>query len=200
MDAATECLFAAISWLFASLKTDPAEWLQALGSLVALYVAIRVPYRLEKSRQREANLQRELSARSLAIAIIEAMELLYEKLMTVRQQTNADGIPQTISYFDRANNALTDEVSVYLRVPKKLKERAEQLHLLGAAAEVTQRSVYFSAELEDVLDRYAWGAAGGHDQTEEFRQEANRLLERAFSDTERAVEMLRELLQKPVAK
>lgn len=104
-----------------------AAWLQAIGTVLALGVAIAVPYRLRAADRQETQQNRKLRARSLAISIKPHLNGLSDFAVVLRGRLSI-----------RARNYSGHSVHVVLGdtelpLPEALSGRVSELHILGEA-------------------------------------------------------------------
>ncbi|AVY67185.1 hypothetical protein [Xanthomonas translucens] len=131
--------------------TWPA-WLQAVGSLFAIVVAIAVPARLASFDRRARAAEAIVRARSFALQHYRAMEVLGERLHANRS-SNPAGQPVA----DQNMLASVEAAFAQCRIP------SADLYLLGAAALPVQRAFALAAQSASMADRRGAAAQRGDD-------------------------------------
>lgn len=108
---------------FGSLTPEQqAAWIQAIGSVIALAIAVGIPLVQGLSRRR-ANHQR---ARALALLVITDLEEIQESMGVFNGQVQHD---------DRS--LIMENTEPFFVVPNALLAHRSELHLLGSAAKDT---------------------------------------------------------------
>ncbi|UYB52170.1 hypothetical protein OCJ37_19760 [Xanthomonas sp. AM6] len=118
-------------WLLAAPCLKPevwAAWWQAIGSVVAILVAVLVPLRL----QRQANLAKvadaKAKARSLAVDVLDDMTALTASIQALHE----DGYKTLGDVYGYASAVFR------IALPARLKDAVKQLHELGPAGSTLQ--------------------------------------------------------------
>ncbi|MDQ1134890.1 hypothetical protein QE386_003485 [Pseudoxanthomonas winnipegensis] len=121
--------FAAFSWptgenLRAWLQ-DPAgpAWVQAVGSVVAIFVAVLLPLQLQRKARLQKETEARAKARSLAVDLVDEITDLAASM----QALQADGY-RTLGDAYGYDSALKQT-----SIPIRLKQSVKQLHELGPA-------------------------------------------------------------------
>ncbi len=116
-------------------KIDYPAWVQAIGTIVALGVAIAIPYFEHRRRSREASKKENLRLNVLASLFTHIEGLLTEVQGTIIKMATTDEV-------------MTDDLEKFENVAKGLLERLKQVHI-SEASNPTQ--VFFILELEHGL-------------------------------------------------
>lgn len=128
-----------IGWC--SLKPEvQAAWVQAVGSIVAILVAIAVPAWQRAEQRADARYADALRARSVAAVIFRAVKDL------------RDEIEQSFHWLEDARQRGRKQATLYVALPEALADRKEQLHLLGEPGSNLLRAMYYMSELADIGD------------------------------------------------
>lgn len=130
---------------------EAAAWVQAIGSIGAILVAIAVPAKMERDRRRHQEEAEAIQGRALAVILAPSYSALLKDLMTIVERIeafmpNAELMP---------NSPLTqnDWISIKLDVPDPLIGAAERMHLMGHAAGTQAVRAIAKAELYRVVWR-----------------------------------------------
>ncbi|WP_164116150.1 hypothetical protein [Stenotrophomonas maltophilia] len=140
-----------IGWC--ALKPEAqAAWVQAVGSVIALGIAVGVPVSLH-ARSRKADARKEvLRARGFALFILpdaEEMLRLFRRAGYVARGEDGD---------EPDSKAAAD----VLVIPPQIQERVTQLHELGDAAEKLQRAIAKGLEAKQQLEyEHFYNSEGG---------------------------------------
>lgn len=167
-----------------------AAWVQAVGSVLALGVAVGVPLHLY-SRAKKADARKEvLRARGFALFILpEAEEMLrvFRRAGYVARGTDGD-------------EPDSKEAADVLVIPEAIKERVTQLHDLGDPAAKLQRAIAKGLEAKQRLEyEHFYVSQGGEyydpmDQTVEdlpAPEDAAQVLSDAVKFAEEAINEMR---------
>lgn len=111
-----------------------AAWVQAGGAILALVVAIFVPWRQHMKIEEERKRQDRLRATSLAIAILPEILALRDRLMKLEDE--ASSVIESGSSGDRLRAALWT-----IEPPEIIYRRIDDLYLLGPAGELIQNLI-----------------------------------------------------------
>lgn len=129
-----------IGWY--ALKPEvQAAWVQAIGSILAILVAIAVPLyirRADKARERRETRRR---SKSFALDILPLIESFRTTLIYTRQRLRSER-----AYLDYENLAAD------LGMTHELQEMARDLHELGDAAEGVQDAIAHARETGWLLE------------------------------------------------
>ncbi|SOO08796.1 hypothetical protein [Xanthomonas citri] len=109
-------------------KSDIPAWVQAVGSVLAIFVAIIVPVRLQQQTKMEKAAEAKAKARSLAVDLLDEMTDLAGSMQTLQ----ADG------YRTLGDAYGYDAALRRVAIPPALKQSAKQLHELGPAGTTLQ--------------------------------------------------------------
>jgi len=138
-------------------QSAPA-WVQAIGSIVAIAVALYVPFRLHANSERRDAQQRHVRSKALALIIGPAVEGLCEQTIArvARIQKAiaemAHPLPITGCFYVIANNEIPS-------VHESLQARVDQLYLLDPKVsdpliELLAYLPVFEMHRKDILGRY----------------------------------------------
>jgi len=119
---------------------DAPAWVQAVGSIAAILVAIAVPAWQRSEQRADAKYADELRARSLASVIFRPVKNF---------QTE---IEQSFQWLEDARQRGRKQATLYVVMPEELADRKEQLHLLGEPGSHLLRAMYYMSELADLGD------------------------------------------------
>ena len=111
-----------------SADVDWPAWVQAVGSVVAIFVAVIVPLRMQRQAKIEKDAEAKLKARSLAAELVNDLSDLTAAVHVLQEdavRTLGDVLASDIA-FQRT------------KIPDVLKHRAAQLHELGSAGATLQ--------------------------------------------------------------
>ncbi|QEX18924.1 hypothetical protein FRZ44_42350 [Hypericibacter terrae] len=149
-----------LDWLGAGLtwitsREDLAAWVQAIGTLIAIAVAIAVPWWQHAKELDNRKVETRLKARSLAIAIYPALAGIRDTLRRVNhnlQQLQGQQISPA-----QLREAIPALIVV---VPSVLNGSVHQIYLLGdepasAVQALVGRVDRYNLELERIRDRIA---------------------------------------------
>jgi hypothetical protein len=105
-----------------------AAWLQAIGAIIAVAVAIWVPARQHSVARADAEMERRLKARSLALRLLPSLLELAEHVKQATEKTKAIslGMPGPV-IVQLVSDATVD-------IPSELADEVDQLYLLGEKA------------------------------------------------------------------
>lgn len=134
-----------------------AAWVQAIGSLVAILIAIAVPavqHRLAAKRKNEETLDR---ARSLALFIRPAIETFGENLDEIWANENPDDAG-AVEDADTNQSYLGPRAQFALRIPDDLLANVSTLHELGPAASGVLRAIHCVQSADRLT---TWPPTGG---------------------------------------
>lgn len=182
----------ACEWIgWCALKPEAqAAWVQAVGSVLALCIAVCVPLYLH-ARAKEADARKEmLRARGFALFILpdaEEMLRIFRRANYVARGEDGD---------EPDSKAAAD----VLIIPPKIQERVTQLHDLGDSAAKLQRAIAKGLEAKERLDyEHFYHSQGGEyydpvEQTVEDLpkpEEASGVLRDAVNLAEEAIKEMR---------
>lgn len=117
-----------------------AAWVQAIGSVVAIALAVAVPAYQHWSATRKERRQLDLRARSLGLAILADLETVGSRLNGIWDFEHPDALPDIQ---DHANTKQLGEKTILaLELPNGLNNRLDVLHEMGAAGDAALRCVH----------------------------------------------------------
>lgn len=156
-DSTKKVLGEALGWWECLTSTEKAAWLQAIGSLLALVVAIGVPWWLAVRSERAR-------ARSKALVFAPVLAESVARVQAMSDAVPARGpeagkIPQKIripSELDPAMHESHDFDRNFLQVG--VSEHTDSLHDFGGAAKPVQRYVQLLNALAEKIEGYRWRA------------------------------------------
>lgn len=132
-------------------KESWPAWVQAIGSVVAIFVAVLVPNRIAAKERKAQEMQRKFRAKNYAFVLLPLMESLRRGVKAARVRwVNTPG-----QYDD-------DDVAEYLGIPTSMADRMLDLHEIGESGLAIQNVVIATTRLkEGVHYQYAhWRYAG----------------------------------------
>ena len=121
---------------------DAPAWVQAVGSIGAILIAIAVPaiqHRLAVQREADDSLNR---ARSLSLFIRPSIENFHDKLDEVWRSENPDDPFRLDELADRNQGTLYSSTTIALQIPDELLRNVAELHELGRAAPGILRAIH----------------------------------------------------------
>jgi hypothetical protein len=121
-----------MNWLLAWVQGHEAlaAWVQALGSILALAVAIGVPAWQRHIEHRDREAERKLRARSLAIVLYPEVAGAVARLNVAVDRLHVAEKVKTGEYFDMAG-----QNEMFVGVPMVLRDAIEHLYLLDAVGD-----------------------------------------------------------------
>lgn len=117
-----------VGWCALS-PNEQAAWLQAIGSLVLVGVAIVVPLCQRRSERRDRARRERRRARSLGTIVIRELRKLEHRLQDEIDRLAAAGDYEIVPVGGRA-------------IPQLLWDNANELHLLGIPGDRTLQAIY----------------------------------------------------------
>lgn len=112
-----------MSWLFggwpALSANEQAAWLQAIGSVIGIGVAIAVPWWQRRSERADQAVREARRARSLGTVVIRELRTLERRMESEMRKLKTARDHELIEVSKRA-------------IPQLLWDKADDLHLLGA--------------------------------------------------------------------
>ena len=103
--------------------SEQAAWVQAIFSIIAIVVAIAVPFCMDRKRRKERVRENFQKSTRIALALMDEADALLAKVVTVQHELMDD------SSYERL-----DAISESLGVPGQLLKLASRLHELDSAA------------------------------------------------------------------
>ncbi len=120
--------------------SQQASWIQAVGSIAAILVAVAVPA-WQRSQQRSDEKRKELrESKSLASALLDTVARYREYADLFQRQLTA------------AIESADDGFQNKLFVPSELQDARRELHLLGAPGGNLLRALYYTARINELHD------------------------------------------------
>lgn len=129
-----------VLWLTGNINLgkDAPAWVQAIGSIAAILIAVAVPgvqhYLADRARERET-LDK---ARSFGLMLLPYIQDYGERLNKIW----SDEHPDEVEEYDTNRCILGVTVRWCLDIPAELTEEVENLHLLGPAARGVQMAIF----------------------------------------------------------
>lgn len=121
-----------------SLGKDAPAWVQAIGSIAAILIAVAVPavqhYMADRARQRESMDK----ARSFGLMLLPHIQLYGERLDSIWSKEDPDEVEE----YETNCCILGPTVRWCLDVPTEITDEVENLHLLGPAARGLQLAIF----------------------------------------------------------
>jgi len=173
-----------------------ADWVQAIGSLVALLVAILVPLSLQLSQRKELALREQARARTAALQLLPRLSNLAQRARAVSEWNGArvDGIPR---YVHASLGGGVGGVSIeqIFRIDVGWDQLMPYIDALGALGIRVQIAVKM---VRDLATRYESGLADGGLDTDPVavQRERSRVRECELA-RDRAIRDLEALFLKP---
>ncbi|WP_423169700.1 hypothetical protein [Stenotrophomonas maltophilia] len=144
---------------------DAPAWVQAIGSIVAILIAVAVPATQHYLSDRKQRQEAQDKARSLGLLLLPHIASFAELNNNVWLHEHPDDNVEDI----RDNACIAGYITrSALEVPEEISDRIDELHVLGPAAEGVQRAVFnviSAGELvvfEDVPRENAFGSMSDH--------------------------------------
>lgn len=119
---------------------DAPAWVQAVGSIAAILVAIAIPAWQRAEQRADSRYADDLRARSLASVIFRPVKDL---------QTE---IQQSFRWLEDARQRDRKQATIYVAMPETLADRKDELHILGEPGSHLLRAMYYMSELADLGD------------------------------------------------
>lgn len=142
---------------------DIAAWVQAIGSIAAIAVAVAVPTALWRRDERQKRIDRWLRARSHALGLMEINGNL--RIMVLRA---ARMLAEPDSY------EILGEISSRVKIPEAWKDRYKELEHLGEVGAHVQTAILATSRLSAILseweDYYGHGGVIFIDQGETYEE------------------------------
>lgn len=125
---------------------DWTAWIQAIGTLIAIAIAILVPYLQRRNEIKDRKEEKRLLRKSLALRFLPSAK---EALNIVREISNVDS--------KKIENAILADSDTFpfgeYKVPITLRDSVEQFADAGKAGEHLQVAVYEMINLEEKIER-----------------------------------------------
>ncbi|MDX3932670.1 MAG: hypothetical protein QHC77_12120 [Stenotrophomonas sp.] len=131
------------------LGNDAPAWVQAIGSIAAILIAILVPaiqHWLSSSRRRDEQLDR---ARSLGLHLLPHIQVVVERNNEVWANEHPDH--DVIDLDDHGGCAAGPLARAALGIPSEIAEMTSSLHELGPAAEGIQKALFSMAAARELV-------------------------------------------------
>lgn len=144
-------LFAGTSVMEMAGRTDWPAWVQAVGSVGAILVAVYVPTRISNREHQTARQKQLYQARGLAFVLLPIVLSAGAGIYSARERWKHC----PLKYDD-------DEVTEYLVVPSALMDRLLDLHILSEAGVAIQAAIVAINSLRTgIFSQYAFWRYGG---------------------------------------
>jgi len=128
------------SHLSATFKKDLPAWVQAIGSIAAICVAVAVPAWQRAQQRSDQNLAAMLQAKSMALALFEATNAFRDLAEFNLRLLKSQG-----AMYD-------DGYQASLPIPDDLLDSKRELHLMGEPGGRLLRALYYTAKLNGLRD------------------------------------------------
>ncbi|MBH1636363.1 hypothetical protein I5U65_14750 [Stenotrophomonas maltophilia] len=138
-----------------------AAWVQAIGSIAAILLAVAVPAIQHRLASKERQRQKADLARSLGLMLLPAIQDFGERNNLLWMHEDPDDNVEDLD----ANSCIAGPVTrAALDVPEAVSKRIHELHDLGPAAEGLQQAVFNVTAARDlmVVRRIDRATAGGN--------------------------------------
>jgi hypothetical protein len=141
MNSANQCLVW-LGWPCLS-ASEWAAWVQAIGSIAAIGIAIWIPIRIHRADQNRVDAEKRLRARSFALALLPAVETVAANVRHAAWRLKSED-----AHFE------LEKVSESLAIPAELEGRILEVHEMGAAGEKLQDALALLPRLRLLLDEH----------------------------------------------
>jgi hypothetical protein len=165
----------------------PPAWIQAIGTIVALIIAVRIPIRIAEQERQRAVEKEAIEARSIALELLphfnELLEGLlaacaYDMIEVTYTRTDSNTVSRRVFIGSSGGKRLPrSDLEVFAtetRLSRKLLKSTPKLSLLGPAASSAQQAVRLahdvSAMYQLVLTRFPGEAGDTKDRFAEARE------------------------------
>lgn len=179
------------SLILAAQSQAHAAWLQAIGSLLALIVAIGIPLRVSSRVRAAKAAEARLVARDHALSLITPLRDWAERWCIARTALHAGGETQE-------RLAIMEAVNFNVRVmPDELTQLRGRLHALGTAAEPLQTLCFrydkMTADAEK-MERWRLGDYADPEEDQTWRRQHVVTIRAFLAALDESVTKLTELL------
>ncbi|RRU23599.1 hypothetical protein EGJ34_02855 [Stenotrophomonas sp. 278] len=129
-------------------SSDLPAWVQAIGSIVGILIAVAVPAAQHRISAAEKRKDADNRARSLGLQLLPHIQRMIDQNNKIWDKEHPDDQVE-----DRSENSciLGDCTRDALTVPGEILEEVGRLHELGDAAEGIQRAIYNLARANELL-------------------------------------------------
>lgn len=124
------------------LGKDAPAWVQAVGSIAGIGVAIWIPLRIQAGQEHRIERDRVLRTKAFAIAFQPLIEKFRGGLVQAWVAAND---------FDSPDGPLLHEASGYAQLPEALTQRASEIHEIGPAATGLLRAIVLAGMARQAL-------------------------------------------------
>ncbi|MFB9112062.1 hypothetical protein QSH39_014865 [Xanthomonas arboricola pv. corylina] len=129
----------------AAANSKPSEWpawVQAIGSILGIAVAIAIPLRIQQREQQLAVEDKRLRLISYSIAMIPAAESFKGALNRAKN---------IIDHYEWSVGPQLNDAADFAQVPEELQSRVADLHEVGEPAVPLMRAIIMSARVRSEL-------------------------------------------------
>lgn len=132
------CAF--VGWCALS-AIEQAAWLQAIGSLIGIGVAIAVPWWMQHLANERAKAVSNRRAMALGLAVRGELQQMGDRLNKVWDDEHPD---HHVQHYQKEGNAviLGEHAAAALDLPEELSARVDELHEMGAAGDAALRAIH----------------------------------------------------------
>ncbi|KQQ81338.1 hypothetical protein ASF73_20640 [Xanthomonas sp. Leaf131] len=124
------------------LGKDAPAWVQAVGSIAGIGVAIWIPLRIQAGQEHRIERDRVLRTKAFAIAFQPLIEQFRGGLVQAWVAAND---------FDHPDGPLLHEAGGYAQLPDALTQRASEIHEIGPAATGLLRAIVLAGVARQAL-------------------------------------------------
>lgn len=130
---------------------EAAAWTQAVGSVVAILVAIAVPYLIRRADRAREAMVNVVRAKGFALELLPGIERLHSTLLIARGELRRDD-----AYL------YMDEIAEKLVIPSALENSARYLHELGPVANRVQDVIAAAGKVRRLVEaEYDYNQSAG---------------------------------------
>lgn len=158
------------------LEKDAPAWVQAIGSVVAIFVAVIVPARQRRQQRADAEIRESREARSCASDLLSDVAKFITFIAIFR------------SDLEHAIEKGDDHVRGQLIVPKGLHSSRRTLHVLGDPGDSLMHALYYTELINDTAEMR-------HSVSLADLQRVERLLKIVEDEVDEALEGMEQLLE-----
>nr|WP_199040404.1 hypothetical protein [Dyella sp. ASV24] len=179
----------------AMTASEWAAWVQAIGSIAAIGVAIWVPYRLaaKAANVREAEDHRKAMAMGLAVRF-ELQRIKWPLTRILNQWPEGTGAPMMIDLGEGGRREIFEE----FKFPKGIAEHYARFHELGEAADDALLATAHAEDVSQLLTTIEIDLmhSGGDNQATLEKQLRSKIVS-SLKHTNRAISLINALYVKP---
>jgi hypothetical protein len=126
-----------------------AAWVQALGSIAAILVAIAVPaYQHRVTRRREGQAA-SLRARALSLAVLADLEIVAKRLDAIWTFEHPDTLPNV--HDNPGTKNLGHRTLAAIEIPQTLQSRIDTLHEMGPGGDAALRCIHHLVRARELV-------------------------------------------------